>query len=191
MTADGSGIVLASRILGGRIRERVCGPDIFVQLCARLNAERPGTRMFFLGTNDVTLNALRAKLAVDYPHLVVAGTLAPPYRKEFSEDENAAMIDAINASNADILWVGLGAPKQEKWVHRVKSRLKVKLIGPVGGVFDFYTGRVKLPPLWMQKLGLIWLYRLCQEPRRLWRRNLDSPIFLAKVIWQRIKYGKV
>lgn len=189
-TADGVGIVLASRILGGRIRERVCGPDLFEQLCAKLNAERPGTRMFFLGATEETLAALVARFTREFPRLVVAGTLAPPFRAVFTAEDDAAMIAAVNAAKADILWIGLGAPKQEKLAHRIRDRVNVRLIGPVGGVFDFYTGRVKLPPRWMQRAGLIWLYRFCQQPRRLLRRNLDSPLFLAHVVWQRVRPGR-
>jgi N-acetylglucosaminyldiphosphoundecaprenol N-acetyl-beta-D-mannosaminyltransferase len=186
VTADGTGIVIASRILRGRIPERVCGPDIFPMLCEKLNRERPGTRMFFLGATEATLAALARKVAEVYPNLVMAGTLAPPFCSNFSEMDTLAMVDAINAAKADVLWVGLGAPKQEKWVQSVIHRLNVRVVGPVGGVFDFFTGRVKLPPLWAQKVGLIWLVRLCQEPRRLWRRNLDSPIFLSRVLRQRL-----
>lgn len=185
VTADGTGIVVASRLRRGRVRERVCGPDIFPMLCAHLNAAKAGTRMFFLGTNDATLAALRTKFEREFPHLVFAGSFAPPYRKKFSEEENAEMAARINASAADVLWIGLGAPKQEIWAHENRARLTVRLIGPVGGVFDFFTGRVKLPPAWMQKLGLIWLWRLCQEPRRLFRRNLDSPVFLLRALLRR------
>lgn len=182
VTADGTGIVVASRLRGGCIRERVCGPDIFPKLCAYLNETKAGTRMFFLGTNDATLEALERKFGEDYPNLVFAGAFAPPYRHQFSEEENAEMAERINNARADVLWVGLGAPKQEIWVYENRHRLSVKLIGPVGGVFDFYTGRVKLPPLWMQKLGLIWLFRLCQQPRRMFRRNLDTPVFLFRAL---------
>lgn len=190
VTADGTGIVVGSFLLGGRVRERVCGPDIFPQLCEYLNERNAGTRMFFLGTNDETLDALKVKFAEVYPNLVFAGSFAPPYRKEFSEEEHLEMVDRVNAANADLLWVGLGAPKQEKWCHHNAHRLNVKLIGPVGGVFDFFIGRVKLPPKWVQRFGMISIYRLCQEPRRLWRRNLDSPIFLMRVIWQLIREGR-
>lgn len=187
ITPDGIGIVIASRILGGHIRERVCGPDLFPLLCAKLGRERPGTRMFFLGATEDTLSALTARFARDFPSLVTAGTFAPPFKPEFTPEDDAAMIEAVNAARADILWIGLGAPKQEKLAHRLRDRLNVRLIGPVGGVFDFYTGRVKLPPVWAQRWGMIWLYRLCQEPRRLLRRNLDTPVFLARVLTQRLR----
>lgn len=190
VTADGTGIVIASRILNAGIPERVCGPDIFPMLCEKLNEEHPGIRMFFLGSNDDNLRVLEGKFKVVYPNLVCAGTYAPPYKPAFSTEDNAEIIRRVNASESDVLWIGLGAPKQEKWAHQNRDHLNVKLIGPVGGVFDFFTGRVKLPPKWVQRFGMISLYRLCQEPRRLWRRNLDSPIFLLRVIWQLIRQGR-
>lgn len=190
VTPDGTGIVIASRILNAGIPERVCGPDIFPMLCERLNAEHPGIRMFFLGSNEENLAALEKKFAEVYPNLVCAGTYAPPYKAEFSDEDNSEMVRRINESQSDVLWIGLGAPKQEKWAHQNRDKLNVKLIGPVGGVFDFFTGRVKLPPKWVQRFGMISLYRLCQEPRRLWRRNLDSPIFLMRVFWQLIREGR-
>lgn len=187
VTADGTGIVIASILLGGNVRDRVCGPDIFTQLCAYLNECKAGTRMFFLGTNDDTLNALKKRFGEVYPHLVYAGGFAPPYRQRFSDEENTEMVERINAANADMLWVGLGAPKQEKWSHQNAHRLNVNLIGPVGGVFDFFTGKVKLPPMWAQELGMTSIWRLVQEPRRLLRRNLDAPVFLWHVLKQRLK----
>lgn len=185
VTPDGAGIVMASRILGGRIPERVCGPDILPALCEHLNRWHPGTRMFFLGSSAENLDQLGRLLRADYPELILAGTLSPPYRREFTSADNTEMIEAVNAACADLLWLGLGAPKQEKWAYRHRRQLNVKLIGPIGGAFDWYTGRIKLPPLWMQRAGLQWFHRLLQEPRRLWRRNLDSPIFLARVLRQK------
>lgn len=185
ITPDGAGIVLASRLLGGTIRERVCGPDVFVKLCEHLNQKQPGTRMFFLGTNDATLEVLQKKFTQTYPELVFAGAYAPPYRKVFSESDTAEMVDKINNSKAAVLWIGLGAPKQEKWCSLNRNRLDVNLIAPVGGVFDFFTGQIKLPPRWAQNLGLIGPWRLIQQPRRLLRRNLDSPLFLLRVLKQR------
>jgi N-acetylglucosaminyldiphosphoundecaprenol N-acetyl-beta-D-mannosaminyltransferase len=186
VTPDGAGIVLASRILSSGIRERVCGPDIFPALCQRLNLSHPGIRMFFLGSSEENLSELTSRFRSDYPTLEVAGTLSPPYRKEFAPEDDRGMIDAVNAAEADVLWLGLGAPKQEKWAYRNRNHLRVKLIGPIGGAFDWYTGRIRLPPLWMQRAGLQWFHRLCQEPLRLWRRNLDSPLFLARVLQQKV-----
>lgn len=187
VTPDGTGIVLASRMLNKGIPERVCGPDIFPLLCEYLNRRNFGTRMFFLGSYEDNLRLLSEKFSKIYPNLECVGTYAPPYKPEFKREDNERMIGRINQSGADVLWIGLGAPKQEKWAYQQRDQLKVKLIGPIGGVFDFFTGRVKLPPMWAQKFGLISLYRLSQEPRRLWRRNLDSPIFLMRVLVQLLK----
>ncbi len=186
VTPDGTGIVLASRILGAGIPERVCGPDMFPMLCNQLNEKKTGTKMFFLGSTPENLKVLAEKFKVDYPYLELVGTYSPPYKPAFSDDDFLHMTEMVNQSGADILWVGLGAPKQEKWAHACRDRLNVKVIGPIGGVFDFYTGRVKLPPMWAQRMGLIFLIRLIQEPKRLWRRNLDSPIFLSRVLRQRL-----
>lgn len=177
---DGVGIVWVSRLRRGRIRERVCGPDFFLEFCRALNARRPGTRMFLLGGDDTLLVEFRRRLGADFPGLVVAGALAPPYRPSFSPAEDQQMIDAINGSGAEVLWIGLGAPKQELWAERCRDRLRVPVIAPIGGVFDFYTGRVRLPPVWMQRAGLQWLHRLAQQPRRLWRRNVYSLGFVLR-----------
>lgn len=191
VTPDGVGIVLASRILGAGIPEQVHGPDIFEQLCRQLNGKKAGTKMFFLGSTTENLKAIERKFSADFPNLEVVGTYSPPYKPRFSEEDLSRMIQIVNQSGADILWIGLGAPKQEKWAQACRDRLNVKVIAPVGGVFDFYTERVKLPPKWVQKMGLIFLVRFLQEPKRLWRRNLDSPVFLARVIRQRIREGRL
>jgi N-acetylglucosaminyldiphosphoundecaprenol N-acetyl-beta-D-mannosaminyltransferase len=147
--------------------------------------------MFFLGATEITLRLLEEQFRHDFPRLIIAGTLAPPFRITFTPEDEEKIVKAVNSTQAEVLWIGLGAPKQEKLALRLRERLNVHLIGPVGGVFDFYTGRVKLPPAFMQRLGLIWLFRLFQEPRRLFRRNLDSPIFLFRVILQRLRHGRV
>jgi N-acetylglucosaminyldiphosphoundecaprenol N-acetyl-beta-D-mannosaminyltransferase len=145
--------------------------------------------MFFMGSSEENLSSLKSRFRSSFPKLDCRGALSPPFRPEFSEEENTAMIEQINAAKPEILWLGLGAPKQEKWAYRHRNRLKVSVIGPIGGAFDWYTGRIKLPPLWMQRAGLQWFHRLVQEPSRLWRRNLDSPIFLARVLHQRFSPG--
>jgi N-acetylglucosaminyldiphosphoundecaprenol N-acetyl-beta-D-mannosaminyltransferase len=117
----------------------------------------------------------------------VAGTFSPPYKPEFSPAELDMMIAAINAVRPDVLWVGMTAPKQEKWIYQNRHRLQVKFIGAVGAVFDFYTGRVKRSHPIFQNLGLEWLPRLLQEPRRLWRRmGVSAPIFIWHVLKAKI-----
>lgn len=188
VTADGVGVVLASRILGAGIPERVCGPDLFQLLCTRLNEKETGTRMFFLGSTPDNLNALEKKFKADFPNLEIVGTYSPPYKPAFSEDDIDMMSAMVNESGADILWIGLGAPKQEKFAEACRDKVNVKIIAPVGAVFDFYTGNVKLPPKWVQEMGLIFFYRFFQQPKRLWRRNLRSFVFLWNVAKQRLGF---
>ncbi len=183
---DGVGIVLASKILGGSIRERVTGMDIFLGLSRLLNEEKGG-RYFFLGSTDRNLARISAKMAGDFPNIIVAGAYSPPFKPEFTEEDSKLMVEAINRAEPDVLWVGMTAPKQEKWVCQNKGRLNVKFIGAVGAVFDFYTGNVKRSHPVFQRLGLEWLPRLLREPRRLWRRNfISNPSFLLRVLRQKL-----
>jgi N-acetylglucosaminyldiphosphoundecaprenol N-acetyl-beta-D-mannosaminyltransferase len=119
---DGAGVVLASRLQGGRITERVTGSDVFFGLHRRMTAAG-GMSVFFLGATEETLAAIRARMAVDHPEIRVAGTYSPPFKPEYSAEDNNAMIAAINASKADVLWVGMTAPKQEKWIFENRARL--------------------------------------------------------------------
>lgn len=188
VTPDGAGIVLASRLLGGTIGERVTGSDIFRELSIHLNTQQPGQRSYyFLGAGEATLEKIRARFAAEFPHIRIAGTYSPPFKPEFSTEDDEQMIAAINAARPDVLWVGMTAPKQEKWIMRNRDRLDVGFIGAIGAVFDFYAGNVKRSHPIFQRLGLEWLPRLLQEPRRLWRRNfVSSPLFLAKVFAQKL-----
>jgi N-acetylglucosaminyldiphosphoundecaprenol N-acetyl-beta-D-mannosaminyltransferase len=178
---DGAGIVLASKILGGTIRVRVTGSDIFWGLHKALNRQG-GVSVFFLGSTEGTLAMIVEKMARDFPNIRVAGTYSPPYKSEFSEEDNRLMVAAVNQARPDVLWVGLTAPKQEKWIYQNREQLDAKFIAAVGAVFDFYTGKVNRSHPLFQKLGLEWLPRLLQEPRRLFRRNfISSPLFLLRV----------
>ena len=186
---DGSGIVLASKLLGGQIRQRVTGSDIFREVQVALN-RLGGYRVFFLGATEATLAEIRCRMAQDYPHIHIAGICSPPFKAEFSADDNRAMIAAINAARPEVLWVGLSAPKQEKWLHQHHAALNVKFAAAVGAVFDFYSGRVKRSHPVFQRLGLEWLPRLLQQPRRLWRRmGVSAPIFLWHVLRARAMRG--
>lgn len=186
LVADGAGILVASWILGGGIRERATGPDLFLAVSRELNRQG-GRSVFYLGTSDQTLDKIRRRHETDFPNLRIAGMLAPPYRKKFSAAELADMADAVNAAGPDIVWIGLGAPKQENWILANRDRLRVPLCCPVGALFDYYAGTVKMPPEWMQRYGLHWLYRLVHNPRRLWRRSLDIPMFVARVTLDRLR----
>ena len=179
---DGVGIVFASKMLGGAIHERITGSDLFLGVNSALN-KRNGFSVFFLGSTEDNLVKLKTKMKHDFPNIHIAGGYSPSFQSEFSEEENSIMIEAINRAKPDVLWVGMTAPKQEKWIYRNRDKLNVKLIGPVGAVFDFYTGNVKRPHPIFQEMGLEWLPRFLREPRRLWRRNLISnPKFLLRVI---------
>lgn len=187
---DGVGIVLASRIMGGGIRERITGSDIFRELSRRLN-DQGGVAYFFLGSSEKTLATIEARLAREYPNNRFVGAYSPPFAEFFSETQNHSMIAAVNQAAPDVLWVGMTAPKQEKWIHQNKDKLNVKFIGAVGAVFDFYAGNVKRSQPWFLEHGLEWLPRLFQEPRRLWKRTvISAPLFLLRVLRQRIT-GKV
>lgn len=186
LVPDGAGIVLASRVLGGQVRERVTGSDVFFGLHTRMNAAG-SMSVYFLGATEETLALIRDRMARDYPNIRVAGTYSPPFKPEYSPTELEEMIKAINAVEPDVLWVGMTAPKQEKWIYANRARLNVKFAGAIGAVFDFYTGRVKRSRPVFQRLGLEWLPRLIQQPRRLWRRMfVSAPIFLLHVFKARL-----
>ena len=186
LTPDGIGIVLASKFLRGRICERVTGSDVFNGVSRELDSRKVASRIFFLGSSKDVLDAIELKFSRQFYHLIVAGTYSPPYKSEFTEEETRSMINRVNDAKTDILWVAMTAPKQEKWIMSNIDRLNVRFVGGVGAVFDFYIGRVKRSPLVFQKVGLEWLPRLLQEPRRLFKRNfISSPLFLFKVMQQR------
>lgn len=181
---DGVGVIMAARLLGYRSRGRVTGPALMLKLCdqGRLH----GYRHYFYGGTEGVAELLAGRLSAMFDGLKVAGTHCPPFRP-LTPGEDAAVVERINAARPDVLWVGLGAPKQEKWMAAHLGRIQAPAMIGVGAAFDFHAGTVKWAPAWTRKLGLEWAYRLAREPRRLWRRNLDSPLFLACVFGQRIK----
>jgi N-acetylglucosaminyldiphosphoundecaprenol N-acetyl-beta-D-mannosaminyltransferase len=182
---DGVGILIGSRLLGGAIRKRVTGSDIFWGLSRAVNRKN-GFGVFFLGSTEQNLIKIEGKMKYDFPNINVLGTYSPPFQAEFSDEENSLMVEAVNHVRPDILWVGMTAPKQEKWIYKNRKDLDVKVIGPVGAVFDFYTGHIKRCAPIYQNTGLEWLPRFFREPRRMWRRNLVSnPRFILRIIGQR------
>jgi N-acetylglucosaminyldiphosphoundecaprenol N-acetyl-beta-D-mannosaminyltransferase len=184
---DGVGILVAGALQRSRFPERVSGSDLFATFSERANREG-GVSYAFLGSSRSVLDRILARLAVDYPNIRVAAEISPPYKEAFSADENVEMIRAINLAQPDVLWVGMTAPKQEKWILQHRARLDVKLIGAIGAVFDFYAGTKKRAPQWVCDLGFEWLPRLVREPRRLWRRNfVSSPRFLVAVLEERFR----
>ena len=178
---DGSGVVLAARWLGLPLASRVTGPDTFLAVMKRLDAR--GGSVYFLGSTEKVLDLIRRRVALEFPNIIVAGTYSPPYKPVFSDDDNKAMCKAINAARPDLLWVGMTAPKQEKWLAEHRAELEVGAAGAVGAAFDFFAGTVKRSPKVFQSLHLEWLPRLIQQPRRLWKRMVVSaPVFLLDVL---------
>lgn len=172
---DGMPIAVSVRRKRGCDQERVPGPDFMLRCCARAASE--GVPVYFYGGTEETLRLLVGRLGRDYPGLRVAGACSPPFRP-LSAEEEAEAVAAINASGAGLVFMGLGCPKQETWMARNSARISAVLLG-VGAAFDFAAGTKERAPLWMQRNGLEWLYRLLKEPRRLWRRNLvTNSLFL-------------
>lgn len=167
VTPDGMPLVWVSRFLGSNRTSRVYGPDLMRKMTA-VSARR-GYRQFYYGGAEGVAVRLERALVEAHPELDVAGVLCPPFR-ELTPEEDQAIVEAINATRPDIVWVGLSTPKQEFWMARHLGRIDAPVMIGVGAAFDFLAGTKRQAPLWMQRNGLEWLFRLCSEPRRLWRR---------------------
>ena len=177
---DGVGIVYAARILNKQKIQRITGSDLHMYLLDV--AQKRGLKVFYLGASAKTLQMIEAKIAAEYPAIRVA-TYSPPYKPEFSAADSRQMIEAVNAFAPDVLFVGMTAPKQEKWVSQHHTSIDAGVLCSVGAVFDFFTGNVKRPGKFWQDLGLEWLPRLVGEPKRLFKRNFYStPRFLWEVV---------
>ncbi|MGQ9512170.1 WecB/TagA/CpsF family glycosyltransferase [Thermodesulfitimonas sp.] len=175
VTADGVGILWAASVYGYSLPERVTGIDLLVALCDRAAAE--GWRVFFLGGQPGVAAAAAGRLREQYPGLVVAGE----HHGYFAASEEAMVLEKIKAATPQLLFVGLGAPKQERWIYKYRQELKNVVAMGVGGSFDVLSGRTKRAPAWMRRWGLEWLGRLFYEPRR-WRRMLVLPRFALLVL---------
>lgn len=180
LVADGAGVVLASRILGLNLPEKVAGFDLVKNTL--LSASEGRIRFFLFGGKPGVAEAAAENILKSYPGVEIAGCR----NGYFSEEEEEDIIGHINSSNADILLVALGAPKQEKWIHRHKDKLKVKICIGVGGTLDVFAGKASLAPEFFRKNGLEWLYRLYKEPWR-YKRMLDLPRFILLAVGARIK----
>ena len=184
---DGVSIVKACRWLRmeNAPDEKIAGADLFAYEMGKL--EEKGGTCFFLGSSPETLALIEKKAAEIYPHIRVK-TWSPPYKPAFTPEESRAMVEAVNAADPDLLWVGMTAPKQEKWLHDHWDELDIRChAGAIGAVFDFFAGTVdRAPQKWID-LGLEWFYRLIKEPRRTWRRYLiNNPVFLWLVLKEKL-----
>ncbi len=179
---DGAGIVKACRWLRckSQPRERVAGWDLFEFEMGRLDAR--GGRCMFMGSSPKVLALIVERAKAVYPNIEVV-TYSPPYKPEFTEEDNEAIIRAINVADPDLLWIGMTAPKQEKWTYAHWNELDIHChVGTIGAVFDFFAGTYRRAPQWWQDHSLEWLYRLLKEPRRMWRRYvIGNPLFLWNV----------
>ena len=175
---DGQPLVWAMNALGHRLSSRVYGPDLMARACER--AVGTGTRMFLYGgRNQGALVQLALNLRRRFEGVKIVGGYSPPYHA-LSDEEQDAVVAEINASGADIVWVGIGVPKQEKWMAAMRERLDAPVLIGVGAAFDFHAGLIPQAPNWMQAWGLEWVYRLSHEPRRLWKRYLRyNPRFVT------------
>lgn len=197
---DGASIVKACRWINAKSKpkERIAGWDLFeyemsVPCGSTINGadgeERANEnvckrrRVMFMGSSEKVLSLIRERMSEVYPQWDVV-TYSPPYKPEFSAEDNEAIINAINKANPDLLWIGMTAPKQEKWTYANWDRLDIHChVGTVGAVFDFFAGTYKRAPLWWQEHSLEWLYRLLKEPRRMWRRYIiGNALFLWNVL---------
>lgn len=169
---DGAPLSSYSRRKGYKQAQRVTGPDLMLELFA-ISKEK-GYRHYFYGATEETLQSMREVLERDYPGIEIAGMYAPPFRA-LTPQEDAQIVAKINEARPDFIWIGLGAPKQEEWMYQHMGQLQGVLIG-VGAGFDYLAGYIKRAPRWMQRMSLEWLYRLLQDPKRLWRRYFTSNV---------------
>jgi N-acetylglucosaminyldiphosphoundecaprenol N-acetyl-beta-D-mannosaminyltransferase len=188
LLADGVGIVLAAKVLNGVNIEKIAGFDVFMHFMHQLN--KKSGNGFFMGASPNTLEKIKERAAKDFPNVKI-NTYSPPYKAVFTREESQQMCESINAVQPDVLFVGMTAPKQEKWVYEYKEQLNANIICSIGAVFDFYAGTVKRPSQFWIKLGLEWLPRFIKEPRRLAERNLVStPKFVWEVFKEKVRTRK-
>ena len=199
---DGISIVWACKWLNAisKPKERIVGWDLFSIEMEKLNSETEKGEfesrnnnsklpvVMFFGSSEKVLKLIRKRMNKEYPLLQVC-TYSPPYKRVFSDEDNRNMIEAINKAQPDLLWVGMTAPKQEKWIYDHWDELNINChVGCIGAVFDFYAGTIKRAPIWWQNHSLEWLYRLLQEPKRMWKRYLlGNPLFIYNVFKEWIK----
>lgn len=186
---DGQPLVWAMNALGHDLSNRVYGPELMARYCER--ATKTGARIFLYGGADQgTLVQLALNLRRRYPGVRIVGGYAPPYRA-LTDEEEAAIINEIDSSGADVVWVGIGVPKQEKWMAAMRPRLQAPVLVGVGAAFDFHAGRVAQAPNWIQAVGMEWAFRLSREPRRLWKRYVTyNPKFVFGFVKQYVLHRR-
>jgi N-acetylglucosaminyldiphosphoundecaprenol N-acetyl-beta-D-mannosaminyltransferase len=185
---DGSGIVIAAKQIYDIKINKIAGADLHLYLLSELD-KYSGT-VFYMGAASNTLVKIKERLAIDFPNVKV-GTYSPPYKNNFSDGDNEVIIKQINSFSPDVLFIGMTAPKQEKWLYQHSEQLNFKISSSIGAVFDFYAGTIDRPSQFWINIHLEWLPRLLKEPKRLWRRNfVSTPLFLFDLIKEKIARKK-
>jgi len=185
---DGISLIWIARSRGFRLRKRACGSDLMREYCR--SAAQKGHKNFFYGDTEDTLRLLMSSVQREFPGLKVVGTFSPPFRP-LTPEEDDDVVRMINQAKPDVLWVGLGCPKQERWIFEHRERLKVPVAIGVGAAFKFLSGKLKRAPAWVGDHGLEWFWRFLNEPRREWQRVLvDAPQFVFHVVLELSGLGK-
>lgn len=183
---DGSGIVLAAKQIYNKKIKKISGTDLHTFLLKKMNNK--SARVFYMGSSQTTLDKIEKKIKIEYPNIIIE-SYSPPYKTDFSNKEDEIIITKINQFNPDVLFIGMTAPKQEKWLCRNKEKLNFTLASSIGAVFDFYAGTIQRSSQFWINLHLEWLPRLIKEPRRLWRRNfISTPLFILILLKFKFKY---
>ena len=184
-TPDGMPVVWIGRMWGYKNIRRVYGPELMQEVCGI--SVKNGYKNYFYGSSPEVLNKLREQLNEKYPGLITSGSFSPPFQ-QLTKDEDDKIVKEINNSNPDIVWVGLGSPKQDLWMYEHRDRLNAPVLIGVGAAFDFLAGTKPQAPRWIRDNGFEWLFRLITEPKRLWRRYLvNYPLFVYYLIIELVK----
>lgn len=182
---DGIAIVGAIKLLTGKIVKKIAGWDLHQHLLNDLNESKGSC--FYLGASVETLKKIKLRLSIDFPFIKV-GNYSPPFKKNFNDADDQKMIDAVNNFKPDVLFVGMTAPKQEKWVNKYRQKLHASTICSIGAVFDFYAGIVQRPNKVLVSFGLEWFGRLIKEPKRMWKRYLYfGPVYIWSIFREKIR----
>ena len=181
---DGIGIVMTAQLLWGIRFQKLAGSELHSMILGRINDK--GGRCFYMGASQAVIDRIKNNIRRDFKNIVADG-YSPPYKESFSDDDNQIIVGNINDFRPDVLFVGMTAPKQEKWVQQYKGAINARLICSIGGAFDFYAGTKKRAPKWVRNCGLEWLPRLIREPGRMWRRNfISTPRFIFLMLRTKI-----
>jgi N-acetylglucosaminyldiphosphoundecaprenol N-acetyl-beta-D-mannosaminyltransferase len=188
VTPDGMPLVWLGKMAGHKHMDRVYGPDLMLALMEK--SQKEGFRHYFYGGADGVPELLKRKLEEKYPGIQIVGTYSPPFRA-LTQEEDAQIVQMINDTRPDIVWIGLSTPKQEKWMSAHVGRISAPVMIGVGAAFDFHAGLKSQAPRAIQRSGFEWLYRLITEPRRLWKRYLvNNPLFILGVLGQKLGLRK-